>query len=102
VVTFGQAPSSRFLPWAIPPGEARNYSEETARIIDAEVKAVLEQELARARDVVHARDAALRAIARELLARETLQRAELETLARTPEVETSEVRTRPEAALRAS
>jgi cell division protease FtsH len=93
-VTFGPTAASRFVPWSIPPGDARNYSEDTARIIDAEVKAVLERELERARDVVRARDAALRAIARDLLARETLQRAELEALVKTPEPETSEVRVR--------
>jgi cell division protease FtsH len=81
-VTFGQAAGSRFLLGTLP-GDARNYSEETARVIDAEVKAVLERELARARDVLRARDSALRAIAGELLARETLQRPELEALART-------------------
>jgi cell division protease FtsH len=80
-VTFGQGPSSRFLPWA-GGGEARNFSEETARAIDAEVRKVIDREHARARAVLRTRAGVLRSIASELLLRETLQRAELEALAR--------------------
>jgi cell division protease FtsH len=78
-ITFRQR-GSRFLPTG--PEGPPTFSEETARVIDAEVRAVIERELGRARTVLKARAAALGAIANELLAHETLQRAELEALVR--------------------
>jgi cell division protease FtsH len=76
-VSFRQA-GSRFLQTGAV--EPRGFSEETARLIDAEVRAVVETELDRARDVLKTRAAALAAIAGELLKHETLQRAELEAM----------------------
>jgi cell division protease FtsH len=59
----------------------RDYSEETARAIDAEVRRIVEASHARAAGILRDRCDALDAIARDLLVRETLERAELETLA---------------------
>jgi cell division protease FtsH len=67
-----------FLPW-----QAQGHgdiSEETAKLADAEVKAILTRERGRARDVLTRRRESLDAIAKELLTHETLQRAELEAL----------------------
>ena len=78
-LTFGQSQRSPFL--AIESGDARNYSEETARLIDHEIKSLLESEYERARRNLQTRRSALDAIAKELLVHETLQRHELESLA---------------------
>jgi cell division protease FtsH len=57
--------------------DERNFSERTARQIDEQVAALLEQEEARARAVISQRRATLDAIAKALLERETLERDEL-------------------------
>jgi cell division protease FtsH len=75
-MTFGRAPQSAFLALT-DSSEARNFSEETARTIDAEVKALMEAEHQRALRLLRERRSALDAIAGELMARETLQRSEL-------------------------
>jgi cell division protease FtsH len=69
----------RFLPGTEP--YERDYSEETARAIDAEVRRLVEESHARAMSILRDRRAELEAIGRELLVRETLDRAELESLA---------------------
>ena len=61
--------------------EERNYSEETARAIDREVRAIVESAYARAKSVLEQKKDALEAIARRLLEVETLERSELEALA---------------------
>ena len=78
-VTLGRNGRTRFLP-LMDAGE-RNFSEETARLIDAEIKAILDTEHARARRELETKRGALDAIASELLKRETLQRNELEAIA---------------------
>ena len=77
--TWGRPAGPRFL--GVPPdaGE-RDYSEETARLIDSEVKRILAEQHARARGLLRDRREALDAIAGELLVRETLERAELESI----------------------
>ncbi len=80
-LTFGPSERAALLPWGAELGERRGYSEETARLIDAEVKAIVEREHARARAHLTERRPALDAIAGELLVHETLQREELEALA---------------------
>jgi cell division protease FtsH len=81
-VTFGRASGMRFLHGAM--GEERNFSEETARAIDAEVRQILEEQYARARHVLEERRDALEAIAQRLLEVETLDRAQLEALVGPP------------------
>lgn len=77
-VTFGRASSMRFLGGAA--GEERNFSEETARAIDFEVRRILEAQYERAKRILEVRRNALEAIAGRLLEVETLDRPQLEQL----------------------
>jgi cell division protease FtsH len=78
-LTWGRSEALRFLPGA--EAYERDYSEETARAIDAEVRRLVEDSHARAMSILRDRRAELEAIGRELLVRETLDRPELEVLA---------------------
>jgi cell division protease FtsH len=80
-LTYGKPANSRFLDSPVSFGEERNFSEETARAIDQEVRELVERQYRRARDVLEQKQTALRAIAERLLKIETLERAELEQLA---------------------
>jgi cell division protease FtsH len=64
--------------------EERNYSEETARAIDAEVRAILEKQHRRARDILDARRDVLERMATRLLEVETLDRTEIEAVLHQP------------------
>jgi cell division protease FtsH len=78
-LTWGRSDAMRFLP-----GQEtyeRDYSEETARAIDAEVRRLIEESHARAMGILRDRRAELEAIGRELLVHETLDRQDLESLA---------------------
>ncbi|MBV8949837.1 MAG: cell division protein FtsH, partial [Actinobacteria bacterium] len=55
----------------------RDYSDETARVIDEEVERILREEEERARKVLGGHRAGLEAVARSLLERETLDGAEV-------------------------
>jgi len=81
-VSYGRAAGARFLTSSLGPGDERNYSEETARAIDAEVRAILDSQYARAVAILRARRGLLGALADRLLEKETLERAELLELAR--------------------
>ncbi len=78
-LTWGRSDASRFLPGA--ETFERDYSEATARAIDAEVRRLVEEGHARAMAILRDRRAELEAIGRQLLVRETLDRQELESLA---------------------
>jgi cell division protease FtsH len=80
-VTYGEGSGSRFLDAAGGLGQHRGFSEETARAIDAEVRAIVEREERRARAVLEERRAELEAIATRLLETETIDRTELEQIA---------------------
>jgi len=81
-LTFGQPAGSRFLDTpAFFGGEQRNFSEETARAIDAETRAIVEEAHQRARKIVEDRRAVLEKISRRLIEKETLERDELAELA---------------------
>jgi cell division protease FtsH len=58
-------------------GRGRGYSDETARLIDREVRALLEAEHARARAILTERRRTLEGVATELFARETLDGPQL-------------------------
>ncbi len=58
----------------------RNYSEETARLIDAEVKRLIDEAYNRAREVLTDRRAKLDAIAAYLIEHETIERHDFEAL----------------------
>jgi cell division protease FtsH len=79
-MTFGAPSHSAFL-GVRDTEDARNFSEETARTIDAEVKSLIDGEHQRALQQLTARRSALDAIARELMTHETLQRSDLEEIA---------------------
>jgi cell division protease FtsH len=79
-VTFGRPAGSRFLDTPFESGEDRNYSEDTARVIDSEVQRLIGDAHDRALSIVNTRHAALDRIAAALLDREALDRAELEAL----------------------
>ncbi len=71
---------ARFLPGGLPVGEERNFSEETARAVDGEIRDVLEGQETRARQALGRRRVALDRIALALLERETIEQAELEVM----------------------
>jgi cell division protease FtsH len=79
-VTMGRPLGARYLEGAMPMGMERNFSEETARAVDAEIRSVLESQQSRAHEVLERRRGALEGIARALLERETIERAELEAI----------------------
>jgi len=71
-LTFGDDQRGQFLRGAGFPVE-RDYSEETARVIDEEVRAIVERSLARVRGLLGAKKAILLRGAEELKTRETLE-----------------------------
>jgi cell division protease FtsH len=77
-VTLGRSGRTRFFPMM--DAAERNFSEETARRIDAEIRTLLDSEHERARRALVENRVALDAIASELLQHETLQRSELEAI----------------------
>ena len=79
-VTFGRPAESRFLDTPFQGGDDRNYSEETARVIDAEVQRLMAEAHERALSILEERHDTLDRIANALLDREALDRAELEAL----------------------
>ncbi|NUO50210.1 MAG: ATP-dependent zinc metalloprotease FtsH [Polyangiaceae bacterium] len=76
--TFGRTGGLRYL--GLMDGEERNYGEETARTIDAEVKSILGAAWDRARKLVADRRDELEDLAAALLDKETLERDEIELL----------------------
>ncbi|MCS6817854.1 MAG: ATP-dependent zinc metalloprotease FtsH [Blastocatellia bacterium] len=81
-LTYGRPWTSQFLQGSVPLGEERNFSEQTARLIDEEVQRVVTEAYERARAILRQKQAALHHVARELIKRETLDREELEQLVR--------------------
>ncbi len=71
-LTFGDDQRGQFLRGAGFPVE-RDYSEETARVIDEEVRAIVERSLTRVRGILGAKKATLLRGAEELKTRETLE-----------------------------
>jgi cell division protease FtsH len=64
----------------------RDYSEETARLIDEEVARILEEQGTRARTELQRSIAALHAVASELLALETLEADDITRILHRPSV----------------
>ncbi|GMU63285.1 MAG: ATP-dependent zinc metalloprotease FtsH [Myxococcaceae bacterium] len=79
--TFGRPGGGPFLGGPVS-FEERNFSEETAKRIDAEVGKILEAEHRRAKEILVAKRPVLDAIATRLLEKETIDREELEALAK--------------------
>jgi cell division protease FtsH len=88
--------------------QRRQVSEHTARLVDQEVKRILDEAHDRARDVLEQHKELLESIAQALLERETLDRVQIETLERgdplppmaepTPPTGATEAAARPAAA----
>ncbi len=76
-VAYGRSHGGRFLGL---PLEERTYSERTAERIDEEVRRLIEEVHARARDILTRRRADLDRVTEALMKKETLDRAELERL----------------------
>ena len=78
-LTYGHPLAARFLdaPFA---AEERNYSEQTAEIIDAEVRRIIDENYQRVCDILANRRPALDRISSELIRHETLDRTEIEKL----------------------
>jgi cell division protease FtsH len=83
-MTFGRQQTSRFLDGL--GMEERTYSEETARAIDAEIRAILEGQHRRATEILTRDREVLERMTRRLIEVETLDRAELDTLVAAPAV----------------
>jgi cell division protease FtsH len=79
--TFGNPMGARFLEVPVSLGEDRNFSEETAQAIDLEVRAILEEQHERAREILARRRDVLEEIARRLIEEETLEREALQEIA---------------------
>jgi cell division protease FtsH len=77
-MTFGRQQTSRFLDGL--GMEERTYSEETARAIDAEIRAILEGQHRRATEILTRERDVLERMTRRLIEIETLDRAELESI----------------------
>jgi cell division protease FtsH len=78
-LTWGVPPAARFLqsPFAT---EQRNYSEQTAQMIDEEARRIIAEIYARAKRILTERQADLKRIAAELIQKETLYRKDLDRL----------------------
>ncbi|MCI0423155.1 MAG: ATP-dependent zinc metalloprotease FtsH [Acidobacteria bacterium] len=75
-MTYGKAQTSQFLSPSLR-AEDRNYSEQTAETIDAEVRRIVDETYERVRGVLLQRREELGRIAAELMRKETLSREEL-------------------------
>lgn len=79
-MTYGRPGGLKYLDVPLATGEDRNYSEETARAIDAEVRSIVEAQRTRALRYLTEQKTKLESIAQRLLEVETLEREELETI----------------------
>ena len=77
-LSFGKRDELVFLGREI--GEQRNYSDEIAKTIDEEVRAIVDRAYERARQVLETHRDRLDALAAKLIAEETVDRAGFETL----------------------
>jgi cell division protease FtsH len=77
-LSFGKRDELVFLGREI--GEQRNYSDEVAKTIDEEVRAIIDRGYARAMEVLVEHKAKLTALAEKLVAEETVDADEFEKL----------------------
>jgi cell division protease FtsH len=83
--TYGRPVGAQYLEMPVAFGDERNFSEETARAIDEEVRSIIDSEHKRARQVIERRRAFLDAVAERLLQEETLERSDLDAIEKTIE-----------------
>jgi cell division protease FtsH len=79
-VFFREGPSSPFLPGSLWGAQEREYSEQTAREIDIEVRKILDDSTEEVRNILQARREALEAVAQRLVEREVIEGSELRRL----------------------
>jgi cell division protease FtsH len=84
LASFEQAPSG--VLYAAPPGQRREYSERTARMIDADIARLLDDAHERVRATLRERRKLLDALAHALLEKETVDREALDALMRQEQV----------------
>ena len=77
-MTFGEQEEMIFLGREL--GTSRNYSEETARMIDGEIKRLMDEAFERAKKVLPRRRETLDAIAAVLIEKETIEREAFNTI----------------------
>jgi len=77
-LTYGRRRELAYL--GVTGEEERNYSEETARLIDAEVRSLIDEAQRRAQEILVARRAALEKLSAALEEKEVLDRAQVEQL----------------------
>jgi len=87
-LTYGRPLGPQFIKLPFEP-EDRNYSDETASLIDAESKRIVEAAFATAHRVLSERAADLRVVAEALARKETLMRADLDALLHTQPADAS-------------
>lgn len=75
-----------FLP--VPTHAPKEYSEETARLIDEEVKKIISQAHGRVREILGAHRPALEELAKLLLEKEVVERPELQAILKVRNLET--------------
>ena len=80
--TFGAHEEMIFLGREI--SDQRNYGEQVARQIDAEIRRIIDSAHSKAREILLTQRRALDAIANRLIAAETIDAAELAALIGTP------------------
>ena len=81
-LTFGKNEEHIFLGREV--ARAKDYSEQTARLIDAEIKRIVTECAARARQIIEENIEKLHALARALLERESLDGEEIARILRAP------------------
>lgn len=84
-ITFGKPHEHVFLGRDIT--EIRDYSEETARLIDAEVKKIIDDCYARAKDILSINEEKLKNLAERLLEKEVLTETEVKNIVDTTEID---------------
>jgi cell division protease FtsH len=96
LATFEAPRQALFLD--VPTGAPREYSEETARVIDAEIQLFMEAAHTRVRATLTAHRAHLEALGQLLIAQEVVERTALTRLLGTAEPESTptELQQRPE------
>jgi cell division protease FtsH len=82
-LTYGRPITSPFLK-SVFTTEERNFSDDTARIIDAESKGIVDAGHRRAQDILRERSEQLTHVAAELIRKETLSRDELQAILEAP------------------
>ncbi|MBI4524168.1 MAG: ATP-dependent zinc metalloprotease FtsH [Deltaproteobacteria bacterium] len=81
-----------FLP--VPTQTAKEYSEETARMIDSEVKQILSEAHMKAREILSSHRGALDELAKLLLEKEIVERPELQTILKVRNIDSVKERKR--------